>query len=193
MQAALADVRIAGSGTTHSPRLTTQPRIAVGIRIEADVWRLILPFATEDTLPLERRISDAVSHLFDQPDWEVMWRSEFQLHRRISSAFNQGRIVLAGDAAHRNSPGTGMIQDAARLAVVLERALGAEPERVLAEYGERRRVEIARGVNRVTDRMTRVLLAGQGRYIRLVLRSADLALRLPYFGRRILRKMAMLD
>lgn len=198
MQAALADVRIAGSGTTHSPRLTTQPRIAVGIRIEADIWRLILPFAKGDTLPLERRISDAVSHLFDQPDWEVVWRSEFQLHRRISSAFNHGRIVLAGDAAHLNSPvgGQGMnagIQDAARLAVVLERALGAEPERVLAEYGERRRVEIARGVNRVTDRMTRVLLAGQGRYIRLVLRSADLALRLPYFGRRILRKMAMLD
>lgn len=64
---------------------------------------------------------------------------------------------------------------------------------MLAQYGERRRIEIARGVNRVTDVMTRVLLAGQGRYIRLVLRSADFALRLPYFRQRILKKMAMLD
>lgn len=197
MEAALADVRIAGSEASHSPRLTTRPRIAVGIRIETDVWRLILPFAKGDTLPLERRVSDAVNHLFERPEWDVVWRSEFQLHRRISSAFNHGRIVLAGDAAHLNSPvgGQGMnagIQDAARLAVVLEQALDSEPQGVLAEYGERRRVEIARGVNRVTDRMTRILLAREGRYIRVVLRSADLALRLPYFGRKILRKMAML-
>lgn len=198
MQAALADVRISDGAASHSPRLTTTPRIAVGIRIEADIWRLILPFTKGDPIPLERRIEEAVESLFHQPDWESVWRSEFHLHRRISTAFSRGRIVLAGDAAHLNSPvgGQGMnagIQDASRLAPAIEQALRSDPEAALQAYGDSRRAQIARGVNRVTDTMTRVLLARQGRFVRLVLAGANVALRIPGLRRKILRRMAMLD
>lgn len=198
MQAALADVRIGNSQAWHSPRLTTTPRIAIGIRIEADTWRLILPFAQADRIPLERRVEEAVANLFHRSDWEPVWRSEFQLHRRISSAFSRGRVVLAGDAAHLNSPvgGQGMnagIQDASRLASAIEQALRSDPEARLQAYADSRRAEIAEGVNRVTDIATRVLLARQGRLIRLVLTGANVALRIPGLRRKILRRMAMLE
>ncbi|MBB3063097.1 FAD-dependent oxidoreductase [Microbulbifer rhizosphaerae] len=198
MQAALADVRISDSIALHSPRLTTTPGIAVGIRIEEDTWRLILPFAKGDSIPLERRVEEAVENLFHHSKWEPVWRSEFRLHRRISSVFSRGRVVLAGDAAHLNSPvgGQGMnagIQDASRLAPAIEQALRSDPEETLQAYGDSRRAQIAQGVNRVTDIMTRILLAKQGRFIRLALSGANLALRVPGLRKKILRRMAMLD
>lgn len=198
MQAALADVRISNSAALHSPRLTTTPGIAVGIRIEADIWRLILPFVRSDPVPLERRIEEVVESLFHRSEWEPVWRSEFQLHRRISSAFSRGRVVLAGDAAHLNSPvgGQGMnagIQDASRLASAIEQALISDPEATLQAYGDSRRAQIAQGVNRVTDIMTRILLARRGRFIRPALAGANLALHVPGLRRKILRRMAMLD
>lgn len=198
MQAALADVRIGNSAASHSPRLTTTPGIAIGLRIEADTWRLILPFAQADRIPLERRVEEAVANLFHRADWEPVWRSEFQLHRRISSTFSRGRVVLAGDAAHLNSPvgGQGMnagIQDASRLASAIEQALRSDPEAALQAYADRRRAEIAEGVNRVTDIMTRILLAKQGRFIRLVLAGANVAVHVPGLRRKVLRRMAMLE
>lgn len=48
-------------------------------------------------------------------------------------------------------------------------------------------------MNRVTDIMTRVLLARRGRFIRLVLTGANMALHVPGLRRKILRRMAMLD
>lgn len=198
MQAALADIRIRDSEASHSPRLTTVPRIAVGIRIEADIWRLILPFAEGDPIPLEQRTKEAAENLFHRKDWEPVWHSEFYLHRRLSSAFSRGRMVLAGDAAHLNSPvgGQGMnagIQDTAYLASAIEEALRSEAEERLQAYADSRRAQVARGVNRVTDIMTRVLLARRGRFIRLVLTGANMALHVPGLRRKILRRMAMLD
>ncbi|MCW8125930.1 FAD-dependent oxidoreductase [Microbulbifer halophilus] len=198
MRAALADIRINDSRGLDSPRLTTIPGIAIGIRIEADTWRLILPFTQSDPTPLERRIREAVEHLFPPSNWEAVWRSEFQLHRRISSRFSRGRTVLAGDAAHLNSPvgGQGMnagIQDASHLAPAIEQALESDPEATLQAYGDRRKAQIAQGVNRVTDIMTRLIMARQGRFIRWVLAGTNAALRTPGLRRKILRRMSMLD
>jgi 4,5-epoxidase len=35
---------------------------------------------------------------------EVRWASEFRLHRRLAETYRRGRILLAGDAAHIQSP-----------------------------------------------------------------------------------------
>ena len=35
---------------------------------------------------------------------DTVWLSRFRLHHRISSSFRDGRIFLAGDAAHLHSP-----------------------------------------------------------------------------------------
>jgi 3-(3-hydroxy-phenyl)propionate hydroxylase len=69
----------------------------------------------------------------------------YRVHRRIAGTFYQGRIILAGDAAHLNSPtgGFGMnggVQDAFNLAGKLTDILnGAAPEPLLDRYTRQRR------------------------------------------------------
>ena len=200
-RAALADVRPAGARGLPFPRLSTRDGLAVAIRIDDDLWRLILPFGAGDDLPLDDRIRTAAVRLFpdvaSEEDYETVWRSEFRLHRRVASRFVHGRIALAGDAAHLNSPvgGQGMnagIQDAAVLAHALGRALDGHGVESLADYERVRRGEIQEGVNAFTDRMTRVLLFGRGRAIRPVLSLLRLALRVPTLRRRFLFRLAML-
>lgn len=109
----------------------------------------------------------------------------------------RGRIVLAGDAAHLNSPvgGQGMnagIQDAECLVEALDRALAGGSDDELDRYVGLR-LERIQGVNRFTGALTRVLLANQGRLMRPALRSLSLALRSGPLRRRVLRQVAMLE
>lgn len=205
VRAALADVRPSGDGAWRFPRLTTRGGMAVGIRMRppsadrpAGLWRLILPFGPEEETPLGDRVDRAVGVLFSTGRYRTVWKSEFRLHRRVADPFAAGRVALAGDAAHLNSPvgGQGMnsgIQDTVTLAPRLLEALDADDPGPLGGYGRERRGEIVRGVNRFTDRLTRFLLAGQGRLLRPVLGAASLALRAPPLRRRFLLRLAMLD
>jgi 2-polyprenyl-6-methoxyphenol hydroxylase-like FAD-dependent oxidoreductase len=183
------------------PRLSTRDGIAVGIRMDALVWRLILPIGAGDERPLDERIERAAAHLFPavrtSGDYTTVWQSEFRLHRRLASRFVDGRIVLAGDAAHLNSPvgGQGMnagILDADVLTKALLRALATDDVAALRDY-EQARMSAVPGVNRFTDTMTRLLLFGRGRAIRLVLAGARAALQVPRLRKRFLRRLAMLD
>ncbi|MEU2505043.1 NAD(P)/FAD-dependent oxidoreductase [Streptomyces sp. NPDC007863] len=71
--------------------------------------------------------------------------AHYQVHERLAATFHSGRAVLAGDAAHLNSPAGGQAMNtgfadasalAWRLAALVE---GRADERVLADYaGERR-------------------------------------------------------
>jgi 3-(3-hydroxy-phenyl)propionate hydroxylase len=198
-RAALADVRLRPDRELPFPRLTTRPGLAIGIRIERDLWRLILPFAAADPLPLDDRVARAVRHLFPGADGhDTVWRSEFRLHRRVASRFAAGRVALAGDAAHLNSPvgGQGMnagLQDAEALVEALAAALAADDPAPLAVYERLRRPAVEQGVNPFTDRLTRLLLFARGRAIRPLLAVARQALRLPPLRRRFLRRIAMLD
>ena len=92
---------------------------------------------------------------------DVVWSSRFRVHHRLADRYREGRVLLAGDAAHVHSPagGQGMntgVQDAvalaARLAAVLED--GAD-ERALDGYEAQRR-PVAADVVAFTDRMTRM-------------------------------------
>lgn len=198
MRAALADFEI-GGGDLPSPRLTTRDGLAVAMRMGPRLWRLILPFAAEaDEAALERRIAGALPRLFPGREAEPVWQSEFRLHQRVSTIWSRGRIALAGDAAHLTSPvgGQGMnagILDAAALRVALREALAGEDPAPLALYTQRRRQAVRTGVNRFTDTLTKMLMAGRGRLIRPALAAASLLLAFPPVRRRILRRFAMLD
>lgn len=196
VRAALADVDVPRGTDLPFPRLTTDPRIAIGIRIKEHRWRLILPFRERESVPLEQRVDDAVRTLLGV-DYQLVWSSEFQLHRRVSSQFADGRIVLAGDAAHLNSPvgGQGMnagIMDAGLLAVTMNQVLDSGDLGRLREFAEQRRSDVEAGVNQFTDRLTRVLLFGGGRVLRLAMRGANTATGQSSLRRRFLRRVAML-
>lgn len=196
--AALADLTFPDdSADLPFPRLSTRGPFAVAIRIDRDLWRLILPL-TGEALPLERRIELAVAALFGRSTYSLIWKSEFRLHRRLSSRFGRGRIALAGDAAHLNSPvgGQGMnagIQDTEPLSAALLEALDRDDPAALDRYAQTRRGEIERGVNRFTDALTRTLLAADGRLVAPTLAAASLATRSARLRRRLLRRVAMLD
>jgi 2-polyprenyl-6-methoxyphenol hydroxylase-like FAD-dependent oxidoreductase len=128
---------------------------------------------------------------------EVLWSSRFRVHHRLADHYREGRVFLAGDAAHVHSPagGQGMntgIQDAvalgARFAGVLRD--GAD-ERILDGYETERR-PIAADVVAFTDRMTRVATADRAA-VRMI-RNAALRLldRIPAVRRKIALKLSEL-
>jgi 3-(3-hydroxy-phenyl)propionate hydroxylase len=70
---------------------------------------------------------------------------QYRVHMRIASSYRCGRVVLAGDAAHLNSPSGGMgmnggIHDAFALAAALRRTLDGDDEALDRYAAVRRRI-----------------------------------------------------
>ena len=89
---------------------------------------------------------------------ELVWGSRFRVHHRIADSFRDGRILLAGDAAHVHSPagGQGMnlgIEDAVKLGEVLSRVLSGESTDLLDEYAAARH-QTAEAVISLAGRLT---------------------------------------
>jgi 3-(3-hydroxy-phenyl)propionate hydroxylase len=68
----------------------------------------------------------------------------YRVHMRIVDDYRRGRVLLAGDAAHLNSPAGGMgmnggIHDAFALTALIRQVSAGAPESVLDDYSRRRR------------------------------------------------------
>ncbi len=128
---------------------------------------------------------------------DVVWSSRFRVHHRLADRYREGRVFLAGDAAHVHSPagGQGMntgIQDAVALAARLARVLrDGAGERILDGYEAERR-PIAADVVAFTDRMTRVATVDRPAVRRI--RNATLRVlgRIPAVRRKIALKLSEL-
>ncbi len=100
------------------------------------------------------------------------WSSYFGVHHRQVAHLRQGRIFLAGDAAHIHSPfgGQGMntgLGDVWNLAWKLAYAIrGRARPALLASYDRERR-PIVRSVIRTTDRLTKIM-GSRGRAVQAV-------------------------
>jgi 2-polyprenyl-6-methoxyphenol hydroxylase-like FAD-dependent oxidoreductase len=133
-------------------------------------WRLLVevtrePNQLQGEITLEviralmaRRLGDRVTKITNPT-----WISEFRIHCRMVDRYREGRVFLAGDAAHIHSPTGGQgivtgIQDATNLAWKLARVLRGAPEELLDTY-EQERLPKAREVLRETDRSTTLLAA----------------------------------
>jgi len=96
---------------------------------------------------------------------DVVWGSRFRVHHRLADVYRQGRVLLAGDAAHVHSPagGQGMnagILDAVTLAAALKQALAGN-DAALDAYGAVRR-PIAQQIVALADRLTRMAVVRPG-------------------------------
>jgi 2-polyprenyl-6-methoxyphenol hydroxylase-like FAD-dependent oxidoreductase len=86
---------------------------------------------------------------------DLAWSSRVRLQHRVAERFRQGRLYLAGDAAHAYSPATGQgmnaaIQDAANLGWKLAFAASAADSGVLLGSYDRERRPVARQVLTMT-------------------------------------------
>ena len=98
------------------------------------VWRVLFPTHNQsdeeitDSALIERRLQSVIPR--DEP-YEVVHRTAYRVHERVAANYVQGRVYLAGDAAHINNPlgGMGMngsIHDAVNLCTKLT-ALWRDP------------------------------------------------------------------
>jgi hypothetical protein len=172
-----------------------------GVRYRPQHWRLIStlnPEENEQTVSDPSSIEAKVVQLLGEGSNEQLWSSIFHIHCRTSPRFRQGRVLLAGDAAHINSPagGQGMnsgIQDAHNLAWKLARVLaGADVESLLNSYESERRETILKSVDRYTDVLTRYGIGAPG-FVRKV--TGTLISFLPRLGllSLVTPRMGMLD
>jgi 3-(3-hydroxy-phenyl)propionate hydroxylase len=76
--------------------------------------------------------------------YQVLESRPYRIHQRIVDNYRKGRVVLAGDAAHLNSPSGGMgmnggLHDAFNLCDKLVRVWHGESEDLLDQYDRQRR------------------------------------------------------
>lgn len=127
----------------------------------------------------------------------MVWASRFHVQHRVAKVLRQGRILLAGDAAHVHSPagGQGMntgIQDAIALAGALNETLGQGNDVALNTWQEKR-LEIAHSVVKMTDRMTKMATASSSGV--KVLRNAVISIigHIPFAQHFLAEKLSELD
>jgi 2-polyprenyl-6-methoxyphenol hydroxylase-like FAD-dependent oxidoreductase len=127
----------------------------------------------------------------------IVWASRFHLEHRVAKVLRQGRVLLAGDAAHVHSPagGQGMntgIQDAISLAQALHEAVLRGNDAALNQWQEKR-LAIAHSVVTMTDRMTKIATASSSGM--KLLRNAIISIvgQIPFAQHAIAEKLSELD
>jgi 2-polyprenyl-6-methoxyphenol hydroxylase-like FAD-dependent oxidoreductase len=204
LDAVLADVRFTDArAELPFPRLAASGRrFSFAIRLESGAWRIV-SVVPADVDELEDRkvdretVDDLVELLFGAGKYESSWSSRFHLHRRSAPRYRHGRVVLAGDAAHVNSPvgAEGMnagIHDAHNLAWKIAAILdGGDEGSLLESYHSERHEVITTEVNRFTDLLTRIVL--NRRFLAPLLALLGRAVpRIRPIRRRLLRRAMML-
>lgn len=138
----------------------------------------------------ERTIPGALVHT-------VHWSSRYRIQHRVARKLRQGRILIAGDAAHVHSPagGQGMntgVQDAVTLAAALHQAIKTGDESGIAKW-ETERLKIARSVVNTTDMITKVATTSSP--VLQTIREVVLGLvgHVPALGHAVARRLSEID
>ncbi|WP_309139722.1 FAD-dependent monooxygenase [Siccirubricoccus sp. G192] len=124
------------------------------------LWRAMFPVAAEVS---EAEIaSDAFAAarmariIEGRGGYEIRHRTLYRVHQRVAQSFRQGRVLLAGDAAHINNPLGGMglnggVHDAVNLAGKLAQVIqDGAPDSLLDHYDRQRRGVTVEHVQRQT-------------------------------------------
>jgi 3-(3-hydroxy-phenyl)propionate hydroxylase len=115
-------------------------------------WRVSI-YPRED-MPIEAQITDeaiaaSMQEIVAHPaGYDVMEKRPYRVHKRIAPHYHRGRVALAGDAAHLNSPSGGMglnggLHDAFELVAALRDVRAGAPLAGCLDRYERRRRPVA--------------------------------------------------
>ena len=124
------------------------------------VWRVMMPIGADDQdadVLSDEYIQQRLQRVHaKQGDYEVRHRTIYAVHQRVADRYSEGRVFLAGDAAHLNNPlgGMGMnggVHDGFTIADLLVGVInnGAAPA-ALDAYERRRRPVALDYVNTIT-------------------------------------------
>jgi 3-(3-hydroxy-phenyl)propionate hydroxylase len=129
------------------------------------LWRVLFPTRPEESdehVMSDEAVEERLQNLLPQPrPYKSLHRTLYKVHQRVAQTFRQGRVFLAGDAAHINNPlgGMGMnggVHDAINLSRKLLDVLqhGASLE-LLDRYERQRRTIAIEYINASTARNKR--------------------------------------
>ncbi|MFN2098475.1 FAD-dependent oxidoreductase [Altererythrobacter sp. MF3-039] len=113
-----------------------------------DIWRCSLysdPHESEEEALAPGAIETKLQRIVPQESpYQVDEIRPYRIHNRIVETYRQGRVLLAGDAAHLNSPSGGMgmnggVHDAFALAEALTEVLSGGDDALLDRYSRRRK------------------------------------------------------
>jgi len=130
------------------------------------IWRIAFP--TDPEMSEEQILSDDFvqsriqGFLAPDREYEIAYRSVYRVHQRVASDFREGRVLIAGDAAHVNNPLGGMglnsgIHDGVNLAAKLVDVLEGTSLDLLDRYTRQRRLTNIEYVQAITIRNKRLL------------------------------------
>ncbi len=112
------------------------------------LWRVLLPTNPEHSesfIMNPRNVEKRLQSVFHSSDpYEVVHKTAYRVHERVANKYVEGRIFLAGDAAHVNNPlgGMGMnggIHDAMNLVEKLKKVWDGAALDLMGRYERQRR------------------------------------------------------
>jgi len=112
------------------------------------LWRVLLPTdpgESPQAMKAPARVEERLQALLPSSSpYEVVHKTDYRVHERVAERYVQGRVFLAGDAAHLNNPlgGMGMnggIHDAMNLADKLSQVWQGAPLELMGRYERQRR------------------------------------------------------
>ena len=165
------------------------------------VWRCSFYPRPEQTLEealseeaIEQQLQSVVPR---QERYRVLHKRSYRIHQRVADSYRLGRMLLAGDAAHLNSPSGGMgmnggLHDAFNLTEKLIRVLGGADDRLLDLYVRQRRPIAIEHVIAQADRNRRRMRETDPERRRLEPRELQRTAGDPELARRYLLNSAMI-
>jgi 2-polyprenyl-6-methoxyphenol hydroxylase-like FAD-dependent oxidoreductase len=128
----------------------------------------------------------------------VLHKRSYRIHQRVADTYRAGRMLLAGDAAHLNSPSGGMgmnggIHDAFNLTEKLIRVLGGADAGLLDQYVRQRRAIAVEHVIAQADRNRKRMRETDPERRRSLLRDLQRTAADPHLARQYLRNSAMIS
>jgi 2-polyprenyl-6-methoxyphenol hydroxylase-like FAD-dependent oxidoreductase len=164
----VADLRLTGLDRDHvhmfPPRGDGDGFTVIFPLAGTEDFQLIAQFpdGTDIDLSLDgiRKVVATRTHLTPDDVAEVRWASNFRPRAGLADRFREGRIFLAGDAAHVHSPAGGQglntsVQDAYNLGWKLGAVLGGGAPASLLDSYEEERLPVAAGMLGLSTRVHR--------------------------------------